>query len=136
MGNPADCQNIAQGATVPSDCTSISALEQYRRTLLFQSLGLPAQTIQLLGGMPPQFSINAGNPRTHLSLFDAGPYIQDDWKVAPNLTFNLGLRYQKQTNTRDWRDVAPRFGLAWSPGGHAGTPGKTVIRAAGGCSTA
>jgi hypothetical protein len=128
VGNPADCQNIAPGAAAPSDCTAISALEQYRRTLLFQSLGLPAQTIQLLGGMPSQFSINAGNPRTHLSLFDTGPYIQDDWKVSPNLTVNLGLRYQKQTNTRDWRDVAPRFGFAWSPGAGVNTPGKTVIR--------
>jgi hypothetical protein len=128
VGNPNDCLNVPQGVPPPSDCTSISALEQYRRTLLFQSLGYAPQTIQLLGGMPSQFSINAGNPRTHLSLFDAGPYIQDDWRVSPSLTVNLGLRYQKQTNTRDWRDVAPRFGFAWSPGAGPNAQRKTVIR--------
>jgi hypothetical protein len=128
VGNPNDCLNLPQGAAAPSDCTSISALEQYRRTLLFQRLGYPPQTIQLLGGMPSQFTINAGNPRTHLSLFDASPYIQDDWRVSSSLTVNLGLRYQKQTNTRDWRDVAPRFGFAWSPGAGPNSQPKTVIR--------
>ncbi len=128
VGNPGDCQGLSSDAALPSDCTSISALEQYRRTLLFQSRGYSPQTIQLLGGMPSQFTINAGNPRTHLSLFDAAPYLQDDWRVTPSLTVNLGVRYQKQTNTRDWRDVAPRFGFAWAPGSTASVPGKTVIR--------
>jgi Carboxypeptidase regulatory-like domain/TonB dependent receptor len=127
VGNPDDCLNPAQGAAAPAGCTSINALEQYRRTLLFQSLGYSPRTIQLLGGMPSQFSINAGNPRTHLSLFDAGLFVQDDWRLSPNFTVNLGLRYQKQTNTRDWRDLAPRFAFAWAPGGGK-TPGKTVIR--------
>jgi len=128
VGNPLDCSNTAQGATPPSDCTSISALEQYRRTLLFQSLGYSPQAIQLLGGMPSQFSINAGNPRTHLSMFDAAPYLQDDWRLTPSLTVNLGLRYQKQTNMHDWRDVAPRFGFAWAPGSGVNKQGKTVVR--------
>ncbi|HWD99995.1 MAG TPA: carboxypeptidase regulatory-like domain-containing protein [Bryobacteraceae bacterium] len=124
VGNPADCMNLQQGALAPSDCTSISALEQYRRTLMFQGAGLPAQTIQLLGGMPSQFTIAAGNPLTHLSMTDVGIYLQDDWRVKQNLTVNLGIRYENQTDIRDWRDVAPRLGFAWSPG----KKNKTVIR--------
>jgi hypothetical protein len=47
-----------------------------------------------------------------------------------NLTLNLGLRYEWQTNLHDWKDVAPRFGLAWAPGGgKSGSTAKTVIRA-------
>jgi hypothetical protein len=124
VGNPADCLTQPQGGLAPSDCTSISSLEQYRRTLLFQSQGLPGSAIQLLGGMPSQFSIVAGNPTAHLSLTDVGLYIQDDWRVKPNLTVNLGLRYENQTNIRDWSDVAPRVGFAWSPGKKS----KMVIR--------
>ena len=29
---------------------------------------------------------------------------------------NLGLRYETQTNIHDWRDFAPRIGVAWAPG--------------------
>lgn len=54
----------------------------------------------------------------------------DDWRVRPNLTLSLGLRYETQTNIHDWRDVAPRVGIAWAPGaGGKNSRPKTVIRA-------
>ena len=86
-----------------------------------------------------------GNRRTYYM-----PYVQDTYKVRPNLTLNLGLRYEYYTVLHEVRDriavvkfscggfcpkgtplyapvrtdFAPRLGLAWSPG----TAGKTVIR--------
>ena len=78
-----------------------------------------------------------------------GWYGNDTWKIRPNLTIDIGLRYEYETvpyterlqrlnaaasvpgliefnaptaQTDDWM---PRIGLAWSPG----TSGKTSIRA-------
>jgi hypothetical protein len=100
---------------VPGLLVNIDSLENYRRTLL-----------NLPGGGASQFSINAGNPALHLGQFDAGIFAGDDWRIRPNVTLSYGLRYEFQTNIRDWRDLAPRIALAWAPG--AKTSQKTVLR--------
>jgi hypothetical protein len=108
----------------------ITSIERYRRTLLFQSLGFTPSRTRELGGGATQFSINSGNPASSASQFDAGLFVGDDWRVRPNLTLSLGLRYETQTNIHDWRDVAPRIGVAWAPGaGGKNSSPKTVIRA-------
>src|SRR5262249_44544685 len=72
--------------------TPITSIERYRRTLLFQRLGLTGSKIATLGGGASQFSINAGDPRLSLSQFDVGAFVGDDWKVNKDLTLSLGLR--------------------------------------------
>jgi hypothetical protein len=110
--------------------TNISSIESYQRTLVFQQLGISASQIRQLGGGASQFTINAGNPVISGSQFELGAFVGDDWKVKPNLTINLGLRYETQNNIHDWRDFAPRIGLAWAPGGGSGkSRPKNVIRA-------
>ena len=79
-------------------------------------------------------------------------YVQDEWKIRPNLTMNLGLRYEyysplhESNNKVLWFDVptgtlipnytpdwyamkttnfGPRFGLSWSP---EAFQNKTVFR--------
>ena len=68
---------------------------------------------------PAAFSLPdaAGNPREFNFQYFA-PYIQDDWRVNPRLTVNLGLRWDYRTvpyETNDrmgWRDLEnPQGGL-------------------------
>jgi Carboxypeptidase regulatory-like domain/TonB-dependent Receptor Plug Domain len=89
------------------------------------------------------------------SVFEPGIYIQDNWQAKPNLTLNLGFRWEGQyqpdpinnpSQTRygqflndprfpsngeipDFTDgYSPRLGLSYSPG----KDGKTAIRLGGG----
>ena len=109
---------------------NIDSVERYRRTLLFRQMGLTSTQIRALGGGATQFSINAGDPLISASQVDSGAFVGDDWKARPNLTVSMGLRYETQTNIHDWRDIAPRVGIAWAPGAKsARSKAKNVIRA-------
>lgn len=107
----------------------ITSIERYQRTLLLQQLGLPASQIRALGGGATQFSINAGTPELAVHQMDVGFFAGDEWRVRPNFTLSLGLRYEAQTNIHDWRDFAPRVAVAWAPGRRANVRAKTVLRA-------
>jgi hypothetical protein len=108
---------------------NIDSIERYRRTTALAALGFTPAQIRALGGGATQFSINAGNPLIAASQADVGAFFGDEWKARPNLTVSLGLRYETQTNIHDWRDFAPRIGIAWAPGGKsARAKSKTVIR--------
>jgi hypothetical protein len=121
-------QEIVDAAGQPV-LVNITSIESYRRTLLFEQMGLPATQIRQLGGGSSQFSVNAGNPVISGGQFDLGAFVGDDWRVRPNLTLSLGLRYETQTNIHDWRDFGPRIGLAWAPGAKGKSRAKSVIRA-------
>ncbi|HZS55850.1 MAG TPA: TonB-dependent receptor [Bryobacteraceae bacterium] len=51
-------------------------------------------------------------------------FVQDDIRLRPDLTVNLGLRYERQTFADATKDFAPRVGFAYNFKGE----GKTVIR--------
>ena len=60
-----------------------------------------------------------------------GVYAQDEWKVSPDVTLNLGLRYEVQfleTIATDTDNVAPRLGVTWSPFDSR----RTLVRAGAG----
>jgi Carboxypeptidase regulatory-like domain len=85
------------------------------------------------GGTPlaTQLRYTSGLPTAEVLTFDAGLYIQDDWRVRPNITLSGGLRFESQNYIQDHADWAPRFGIAWGVGGRSGPP-KVVIRGGAG----
>lgn len=106
----------------------ITSIERYRRTLLFQGQGLDASQVRSLGGGPTQFTIAGGNPEASVKQWDFGAFVQDDWRVRPDLVLSLGLRYERQSNISSNFNFAPRVAFAWSPGGAGQRQPKTVIR--------
>ncbi len=115
-----DANDTPTGAT-----DIITSIERFRRTQVFLADGLTGAQIRLLGGGATQFRLSSGNPETKVSQWDVGGYIQDDWKLRPNFTLSLGLRYENQKNIDSNFNFGPRVGFAWSPGGQQS---KTVVR--------
>ncbi|HEX8139999.1 MAG TPA: TonB-dependent receptor [Pyrinomonadaceae bacterium] len=48
-------------------------------------------------------------------------FVQDSIHLRPDLTVDLGLRYDRQTLTDATANFAPRIGFGWNPGGDART---------------
>jgi hypothetical protein len=70
----------------------------------------------------PEFRIQAfGNPSTNYSTPPLGFWFNERWRVRRGLTLEAGLRYDLQIMPAGLptskTNFAPRFGLAWSPGG-------------------
>jgi hypothetical protein len=60
-----------------------------------------------------------------------GSYVQDTWKITPQLTMNAGVRMDVDSEPSPLSSsfyASPRLGLAWDPFGDQ----KTIIRAGGG----
>jgi hypothetical protein len=106
----------------PTDTTDdffVSSIEQFRQKVL----GNPDPRYN-----PNQFTITTGNPLAGVTQVDYGPFITDDWRIRPDFTLSLGLRYENQTNIKDNFNFAPRLGFAWAPGTGGPKPPKTVFR--------
>ena len=122
----------ANNNIIPGSSVDISSLERYRRTLLFEQLGFTPAQIRLRGGGASQLTIASGGAFAEVRQWDLAPFIQDDWKLRPNFTLSMGLRYQLQTNIDSKRLIAPRLSFAWTPWAKgSGTP-KTVVRGGAG----
>jgi len=91
--------------------------------------------ILFMQGLAPTDASTIADPRS-VSGFG---FLQEDWRVEPRLTLNLGLRYDVE-DVRDVRNfnvpvdkgnLQPRFGAVWDPTGS----GRTVVRGGAGLYT-
>ena len=75
------------------------------------------------------FSVTQGNSVVQNTYNDLGFYVQDEWRIRPNITVNYGLRYEWQNGINDHGGLAPRLGLAWGIGKTKQGAPKAVFRA-------
>ena len=79
-------------------------------------------------GTPEQFRLTVVNKHKIGDTYaDLGMYVEDDWKVRPNLTISGGLRYETQNHLADHHDFAPRVAFNYGLFSGKGSP-KTVLR--------
>ena len=88
----------------------------------------------------------ANNPSRFVQRFDTkstlsndvvGLFVQDEWKIKPNFTLSLGVRWDNESILNDRTNFSPRVAFAWDPFGgklfrrfkRMAEPGKTVVRA-------
>lgn len=114
------------------------------------------QLEDFFAGAPFKATVEVGNPTLQLHNWAYATFLQDDWRVARNVTVNLGLRYEyssvvqedhnllgnfdpnvglvqvgKQISNLynpDHKNFGPRMGFAWDVGGN----GRTVLRGGAG----
>jgi hypothetical protein len=108
----------------------LTSLERYRRTLSLARQAVSPDVIRSLGGGPTRLDISGGDPLAVVSQWDLGAFVQDDWKVHPDVLLGVGLRYEVQDNIHDRWDLSPRLTAAWSPGSKGDKAPKTVLRGA------
>jgi len=98
-------------------------------SLLIAALPKVPTPAQLTACGASQFSITTGQPLSDVTVVDAGLYVQDDWRIRPNMTLSYGLRFETQNDIHDHGDFAPRISFAWGLGGGKKAAPKTVLRA-------
>jgi hypothetical protein len=106
---------------------TFGSLQSYQTTLMELAAGTP------FTDGPKYYSLSyntIGSAQAEVTYFDAGLFVQDDWRIRPTLTFSYGLRYESQNNFSDHADFAPRIGVAWGIGGNGKNKApKMVLRA-------
>jgi Carboxypeptidase regulatory-like domain len=130
------------GADVLVDKITYRNAEGFAGTFRFQSLesfgrSLAGTPVPVNGEIFQQsLAGDASNQSiTHPDILAPSGFVQDEWRARPNLTLNLGVRYDLQLTARppvrnpvafaegidtsvlptDADNIAPRFGLAWTP---------------------
>jgi len=77
---------------------------------------------------PARYTQTIGAEQVQLTHQLYGAFVQDRWNPRPNVTLNLGVRWDHDSGpavSGDWRDLATRVDAAWIPA----RLGQTSIRA-------
>jgi hypothetical protein len=136
--------NLKFGADVLMDRTTFFIAKNFSGSYVFGSLESFGRSLASTPSPSPEDSYTQafsgiGTPGsiTHPDILALAGFAQDEWRVKPRLTLNLGLRYDIQLTAgppvknpsaalaaagidtsalpTDTNDIAPRLGVAWSP---------------------
>ncbi|MBA3270157.1 MAG: TonB-dependent receptor [Acidobacteria bacterium] len=66
-----------------------------------------------LTGRPRTYTRRVGDPNVSYSQYEAGWYIQDDFRLRKNLNVSLGVRQEVQTHLDDKWNLAPRAAFTY-----------------------
>ena len=93
------------------------------------ALAAPITALQSFNlGLPTFYQQGFGDPNFAAWAHRFAFFGQDTWKVKPNFTLNLGLRFEahvvEEPIGSDTNNFGPRIGFAWDPF----STGKTVVR--------
>jgi Carboxypeptidase regulatory-like domain/TonB dependent receptor len=141
--------NIKFGGEIRTDLVHQGTYRAGRGRVKFDTLE------DFLDGTVDNVQVLAGSPVRNLKQWLYAGYAQDDWRITPRITLNLGLRYEYQgvpTEANnllgnwepsvgleqvgknigsiyhgDHKNFSPRLGIAWDVSGK----GTTIVRAGG-----
>ena len=69
-----------------------------------------------LSNCPSRF-VQRFNGRSEASNDVLGLFIQDEWKIASNVTLSFGVRWDNESILDDTDNFSPRLAVAWDPFG-------------------
>jgi hypothetical protein len=159
VGYTHGAHSLKFGAELHRDAFSGGAMGNAKGSINFGGGGaFPTSTAleDFFAGVPTNESVLAGSPLRNIHNWAFAGFVQDDWRVARNLTLNFGLRYELNTVIQDANNLlgnfsptvglvqvgkqisspyqgnhtnfAPRVGFAWDIYGD----GRTVLRGGAG----
>lgn len=101
------------GATVNHVSLRNAARDGFGGLFIFRTVA------DFAAGRPAIWRQSFGASATEFGVTSFGVFLQNQWRVTPQLTLNLGGRYDVEqlpsTFPTDTNNLSPRLGLAWSP---------------------
>ncbi len=105
-----DVWTVRTGGSWDYDTRTEVNENNYLGTFEFPSLDAYAAS------QPTVYKVTRGDPAVQVRQHDVALFLQNDFRASSRLTLFFGLRYEAQTNIRDYNNIDPRFSAAYALG--------------------